>query len=170
MSGTELFVLRCAQPSLQTFQLLQKAADTNTKTWQMVSEFSLEGILIGGDLRGLSTGCVFGEELQYIAISSPVNRTITVLNKDGDVVKIYKSGADQLFIVGVQESHDIVVVNFDRGRIEVIDTESKEMRVLHKYDLPGITELRDVVIDRAGDIWCLHGNGEYHLTKLTRLY
>ena len=42
------------------------------------------------------------------------------------------------------------------------------MRVLHKYDLPGIRMPSDVVIDRAGDIWCLHGNGEYQLTKLTR--
>ena len=92
VSGTDLFALRCKQPSLQTFQLLQKSADTNTKTWQMVSEFSLEGILIGNDLQGVSTGCVFGEESQYIAISSLVNRTITVLNKDGDVVKTYKSG------------------------------------------------------------------------------
>ena len=111
---------------------------------------------------------MFGTESQYFAISCVDNRTISVLNKDSDVVKSYKS-RDQLDIAGVTESHDIVVVNFPQGRIEVIDTESEEMKVLHKYDLPGITKAWDVVIDRAGDIWCFHGNdGKYQLTKLSR--
>ena len=170
VSHTELFALRCDQPSLQTFQLVEISGDTNTKTWQMVSKFSLDGILKNNDLKGLATGCVFGAKFQYFAISSVANRTITVLNKDGRVVKAYKSGSDLLFIAGVQESCDIVTVNYTQSRIEVIDRESEEMRVLRKYDLPGIKLPMDLVMDRAGDIWCLHGNGnKLGLRKLTRV-
>ena len=170
VSCTQLYALRSDQPSLRTFQLVEISGDTNTKTWQMVSEFSLDGILNDEDLKRLATGCVFGAKFQYFAISSFRNRTITVLNKDGRVVKAYKSGRDPLFIAGVQESSDIVTVNYTRSRIEVIDGESEEIRVLHKYDLPDIKQPIDLVIDRAGNIWCLHRNGnKLRLTKLTRV-